>query len=351
MSRETAPAAADAPVRRKHVLQWHILHRCNLRCTHCYQDDYAAECTGEQLKSLFFQYLAFCREYNFRGHINFTGGEPLLSKELFPLLALCEEHGISFGILTNGTLIDSALAERLGRLNGLSFVQVSIDGTKKTHDRVRGEGNFDRAFAGLRLLKQNGIQTMAAFTCHRGNYRELPDVIRIVRKQGIDRFWADRLIPMGSSREDVLSAEEYRTVIRCLTKAHTQKKLFSHTDVHLNRSLQFLEGGSCYYHCSAGTDLLTLLADGTLLPCRRLPIPVGNCLETDMRTLYQNSPLIRELREQKIPDECISCVKAELCRGGAKCLTYALTGDYNHKDPNCYYPAPAIPQQPESDTK
>ena len=120
---------------------------------------------------------------------------------------------------------------------------------------------------------------------------------------------------------------------------------------HLYRSLQFLEGGSCYYHCSAGTDLLTLLADGTLLPCRRLPIPVGNCLETDMLTLYQSSPLIRELRAQRIPDECLSCVKAELCRGGAKCLTYALTGDYNHKDPNCYYPAPAIPQQPEPDTQ
>ena len=323
MNRQTVPAGTEAPVRRKHVLQWHILHRCNLRCTHCYQDDYTAECSGEQLERLFFQYLAFCRKYSFRGHINFTGGEPLLSKALFPLLALCEEHGISFGILTNGTLIDSALAERLGRLKGLSFVQVSIDGTKETHDRVRGKGNFDRAFAGLRLLKQNGIQTMAAFTCHRGNYRELPDVIRIVRRKGIDRF---------------------RTVIRCLTKAHTQKKLFSHTDVHLNRSLQFLEGGSCYYHCSAGTDLLTLLADGTLLPCRRLPLPVGNCLETDMLTLYQSSPLIRELREQRIPDECLSCVKAELCRGGAKCLTYALTGDYNHKDPNCYYPDPAPPK-------
>lgn len=350
MSMQTITAGTESAPRRKHVLQWHILHKCNLRCTHCYQDDYAAECSGEQLECLFFQYLAFCREYSFRGHINFTGGEPLLSKELFPLLALCEEHGISFGILTNGTLIDSALAERLGRLKGLSFVQVSIDGTRETHDRVRGTGNFDKAFAGLRLLKQNGVRTMAAFTCHKGNYRELPDVIRIVRKRGIDRFWADRLIPMGSSREDVLSTEEYRTVIRCLTKAHHKKSLFSRTDVHLNRSLQFLEGGSCYYHCSAGSDLLTLLADGTLLPCRRLPIPIGNCLETDLCTLYRNSPLIRQLREQKIPDECISCVKAELCRGGAKCLTYALTGDYSRKDPNCYYPNPTTAQQPETDT-
>ena len=346
MSRQSSPAGTGQQPRRKHVLQWHILHKCNLRCTHCYQDDYAAECSGEQLEALFYQYLAFCRAYGFRGHINFTGGEPLLSKDLFPLLARCEENGVTFGILTNGTLLDSETAERLGSLKGLSFVQVSIDGTKETHDRVRGKGNFDRAFAGLRRLKQNGIQTMAAFTCHKGNYRELPAVIRTVRRAGIDRFWADRLIPMGSSREDVLSAEEYRTVIQCLTKEHHKKRRFSRTDVHLNRSLQFLEGGSCYYHCSAGTDLLTLFADGTLLPCRRLPLPIGNCLETDMLTLYRNSPLIRELQAQRIPDECSSCAKASLCRGGAKCLTYALTGDYTRKDPNCYYPAPDKPAEP-----
>ena len=346
-----AGSAGTAQPKKKHVLQWHILHRCNLRCTHCYQEDYAAECSGEQLEGLFFQYLAFCRACGFRGHINFTGGEPLLSRDLFRLLGLCGEHGMTCGLLTNGTLIDSTLAEQLGRVKGLSFVQVSIDGTEQTHDRVRGAGNFRKAFEGLRLLKQNHIQTMAAFTCHKGNYRELPAVIRTVRRKGIDRFWADRLIPMGSSREEALSTEEFRTVVRCLTKAHVRSRILPRTDVHLNRALQFLEGGSCYYHCSAGTDLLTLLADGTLLPCRRLPIPIGNCLETDMLSLYRNSPLICTLQERRIPDECMYCAKAELCRGGAKCLTYAMTGDYTRKDPNCYYPAAAIPQQTEHDNK
>jgi len=320
----------------KHVLQWHIIHRCNLRCTHCYQEDYAAELTGEQLEGIFCQYLDFCRKYGYKGHINFTGGEPLLSPELFPLLALCEENGITYGLLTNGTLIDEALAERLGRLKNLSFVQVSIDGTRATHDSVRGAGNFDRAFAGLRLIKKAGIQTMAAFTCHKGNYKELRQVIKTVRREGIDRFWADRLIPMGSSREEILSTGEYRSVISILTREHFRKPLFSHTDVHLNRSIQFLEGGDCYYHCSAGVNLLTLLADGTLLPCRRLPLPIGNCLEKDMISLYENSPLIRELREMKIPEKCLRCAKAEKCRGGAKCLSYAITGTYDIKDINCY---------------
>ena len=322
---------------KKHILQWHILHRCNLRCTHCYQEDRSSEPSFAELEGLFRQYMAFCGEYGFRGHINITGGEPLISESLFPLMELCERNKVTFGLLTNGTLIDETAAKRLAGFRGLSFVQVSIDGTRETHDSVRGKGSFDKAFAGLQHLRKAGIQTMAAFTCHKRNYRELGSVIKLVRTHRIDRCWADRLIPIGGSSEDILTDEEFRDTLRVLTKEHGRTTPFSRTDVHLNRSLQFLEGGDCYYHCAAGTTLLTLLADGTLLPCRRLPIPIGNCLERDMLTLYRESPLIKELLREEIPEACKPCPKAHICRGGAKCLTYAVTGKLNEKDINCYY--------------
>ena len=323
--------------KRKHVLQWHILHRCNLHCTHCYQDEHHSGLSPDELSSIFVQYKDFCREYGFRGHINVTGGEPLLSEHLFPLLSLFEENGITFGLLTNGTLLNSENTARLAEYSKLSFVQISIDGTKETHDSVRGKGSFDKAMEGFHLLKNAGIQTMAAFTCHKRNLHELKDVVRLVRKNKIDRFWADRLIPIGENTEDILDNEQFREMVRVLTKEHERKTFRGATDVHLNRSLQFLEGGSCYYHCSAGKDLLTILADGTLLPCRRLPLPIGNCLEHDILTMYRNSPLIAELCRETIPEECKPCPKAHICRGGAKCLTYAVTGKLDAKDINCYY--------------
>ena len=322
---------------QKHVLQWHILHRCNLHCTHCYQEDHAGELPFETLVSFLHQYQAFCSAMHFRGHINLTGGEPLLSEHLFPLMDLLERGGITCGILSNGTCITAETAARLAGYDCLRFVQVSIDGTRETHDSIRGAGSFDRAFAGLRHLRRAGIQTMAAFTCHQRNYQELPDVIRLMRRHRIDRFWADRLVPIGGSKEDILTNEQFRTVLRILTKEHERKRLFSRTDVHLNRAMQFLEGGNCYYHCAAGTTLLTLLADGTLLPCRRLPIPIGNCRTDDMLTLWQNSPLIASLRREEIPERCIACPRAPLCRGGAKCLTYAVTGKLSDRDINCDY--------------
>lgn len=159
-----------------------------------------------------------------------------------------------------------------------------------------------------------------------------------VEKNKIDRFWVDRLIPIGNNKEQILTTEEYRNVIKMLTKEQkkAKKNPFCKTTIHTNRALQFCEGSNEIYQCSAGVELLTILADGTLLPCRRLPIPVGSVLENSILGLYQNSPVIKNLQKKEIPEECNQCLKAELCRGGAKCLSYALYQDYNRKDENCY---------------
>lgn len=321
----------------KHVLQWHITHKCNLRCTHCYQNEYCSDITWTQMENIFYQYLDFIKHFNYIGHINFTGGEPFVNEHIWDLLDLCENNKITFGVLTNGTLLTKEMILRLSKYTKLSFIQVSIDGTKPTHDSIRGEGTFDKTFKALKMLRKAKIQTMVAFTCHKQNYLELSNVIKLVRKHKIDRFWTDRFIPIDENkdfdRSMILSTEEYRLVIKLLTKERVKK---SKTVIHTNRALQFSEGCGEIYQCSAGDTLLAILADGTLLPCRRLPIEVGNVLEKYILELYNSSELIADLRKKEIPEKCNKCYHASFCRGGAKCLSYALHGDYNRRDENCY---------------
>ena len=49
----------------------------------------------------------------------------------------------------------------------------------------------------------------------------------------------------------------------------------------------------------------------------------------------KNNESLKDLREKKIPDECINCEHSEVCHGGLKCLTYAMYKDLNHKDYGC----------------
>ena len=118
-------------------------------------------------------------------------------------------------------------------------------------------------------------------------------------------------------------------------KTKLKKKKNNFTTISMARALQFQMTNDFAYGCTAGDTLLTVMENGDLVPCRRMPIVVGNLLQDDMYTLYKNSEVLQELRKNKIPDECQNCEHSEMCHGGLKCLTYALYGDLNHKDMGC----------------
>lgn len=331
---------------RSLLLQWHVTERCNLRCAHCYQDGkHQPELPMDALRSILDQFIALLTDLRHRAtpsripaHITLTGGEPFVRKDFFDLLETISRHRnrFTFAVLCNGTFIDSSNARALATLRP-RFVQVSIEGTETTHDRIRGPGTYHRAVAAIRLLRESKIPTLISFTAHKGNYREFPEVARLGEKLGATRVWADRFIPAGhgnESRDLMLTPAETLEFIQLM---HVSKTSVSGCEVAMHRALQFLVAGGAPYHCTAGDSLITVLSDGTLCPCRRMPIPVGNILEKPLQSLYQESDLFQQLRAP-VPTAagCESCCYASLCRGGLRCLSQAVHSTPFKADPGCW---------------
>ena len=109
----------------------------------------------------------------------------------------------------------------------------------------------------------------------------------------------------------------------------------SKTSIAMYRALQFQKTNDYPYKCTAGKTLLTVMENGDLVPCRRMPIVVGNLLKEDMYELYKNNDILKDLQKEEIPEECKDCEHSHFCRGGLKCLTYAVKGKYNLKDIGC----------------
>lgn len=328
------------------LLQWHITERCNLRCAHCYQDNYAHdELNFTDLLKILSQFKELLTIFEQRtgqripAHITITGGEPFARRDFLDLLAIfaAQRDRFSFAILTNGTFIDAAMAQQLRQL-APRFVQVSIEGTAATHDRIRGTGNFAQTVSAIKQLRKQRIHTLISFTAHRSNYREFPQVAKLGRQLGVNRVWADRLIPCGSGSDlAVLTPLETQEFFAIMAQVRAKRSWFNHrTEIAMHRALQFLAGGQLY-HCTAGDSLLTVQPNGDLYPCRRLPIRVGNLLENTLVELYDNSELLRQLRNPKQVNEgCQTCGYAHWCRGGLKCLSYAVRGDPFQADPGCW---------------
>jgi AdoMet-dependent heme synthase len=86
--------------------------------------------------------------------------------------------------------------------------------------------------------------------------------------------------------------------------------------------------------CSAGFTTLSVLSDGTVYPCRRLPIPIGKINEGISNLIVENE-VMQDLRNLKKMEENIGCNKITHCRG-CRAVAYAVTGDYMSKDPMCF---------------
>lgn len=332
------------------LLQWHITERCNLRCSHCYQAGYSGNELGfegllnilEQFKGLLDSWS--CRAKKpVRGHITVTGGEPFLRDDFLDLLEIFSAHRkeFSFAVLTNGSHIDVKIAHLLKSLD-TGFVQVSIEGRQETHDRIRGEGSFEKTVEAIKNLVRAKVRTLISFTAHRSNFKEFPEAAKLGRSLGVSRVWADRFIPegRGSSYAEFqsLTPGETKEFFEIMEKAKSRygRGWFNRTEIAMGRALQFLVAGGRPYSCKAGDSLITVMPNGDLYPCRRMPIRAGNLMEKPLAELY-NCDLFQCLRDKnRMSGACQSCFYGRACRGGLRCLSYAMTKDPFKTDPGCW---------------
>lgn len=331
------------------VLQFHITGRCNLRCKHCYRTEGDVETLSfEDIISVIEQFIVLKSKYNElhkikkRGHINLTGGEPFFRKDIKEIIKYLGDRRdqVTYSFLSNGSFINEEIINLL-KETGVSFVQLSIDGDKKTHDALRAQDDYTRVFKKAEILEKAGIRTHISFTANKLNFKHLPKVANECRKRRITKLWSDRLVPIGNG-EDLeqlkISDNDMPNYIRTLKKAQgwfVTRLLYPKTQVTMNRALQFIDSNGSIYSCSAGDSLITVDEFGRIMPCRRMPIICGDVFTSKLEDVYYNNPTFVDLRRDYTPKECASCEYSYLCSGGAKCQSYALYGTYKKADPAC----------------
>lgn len=137
------------------IAYYAITDGCNLRCPYCYAS--SEKCLpGELNTAESLDLVTQLAEFG-TGTVVFTGGEPMLRKDLFQVVEHAKRGGLKANIITNATMIRTpAIAQRFADL--FDLVTISVDGgTAETHDRTRGEGAFDKTYKALQLLNAVGV--------------------------------------------------------------------------------------------------------------------------------------------------------------------------------------------------
>lgn len=135
---------------RPWAINWDLTYACPLRCTHCYSE--SGRRASRQLSLEEMHRVADALIALKPRTVQFSGGEPLLVKGLFPVAERIAQAGIAVILYTSGWLLDERMVPDILRV--FSQVNVSLDGTTaKVHDTVRSKpGAFQRAMKALGLL-------------------------------------------------------------------------------------------------------------------------------------------------------------------------------------------------------
>lgn len=334
-------------------LQWHITERCNLKCKHCYQEGtyLENELPIETLFNIVDQYIDALKKWEVPSNlarISLTGGEPLIRKDFFRLLEKCYESRsyFTYHVMTNGCLIDKEVVRKLKEL-GVRSVQISLEGLEEKNDSIRGKGTFNKICNAIKALVEESIHVSISMTIAKHNIDDVLGVIKLCKDLHVNGLGLRRLVPCGSGsqlRDKMLSPLELKNLYKLITNISVESGLVVMTGCE--NSLWTLEDPSFVTHgCSTAYDSLTILPNGDVFPCRRLPIKVGNVTEQKLHDIWYSSDILWDLRNKNnLNSLCRNCSNFERCIGGARCVAYGYFGDLFAPDPQCWLAFTELPK-------
>ncbi len=348
---------------KKPVVVWNMTRKCNLKCVHCYaqatEEALKSELTTKEGKALIDDLSQFGSPV-----MLFSGGEPLVRKDLPELAAYAVDKGMRAVISTNGTLITGEIAKTLKAI-GLSYVGISLDGMEEINDRFRGvKGAFQKALNGIRNCQEAGIKVGLRFTVNKFNVDEIPRIFDILEEMEIPRVCFYHLVYAGRGskmvEEDLSHAGSRDAVSLIMDRTKTlhdkgkPKEVLTvdnHADgpfVYLRllkedpeRAKEVLELLKMNEGNNSGRGIGCVSWDGEVYADQFWRHhSFGNVRKRPFSEIWTQpeDELLLQLKEKKkhVKGRCADCCWLDICGGNFRVRAEAVTGDVWAPDPACY---------------
>lgn len=335
------------------AFQWHITDECDQRCKHCYifsenNCKPLDSMNWEQIKTVVDNCCDMCNMYERQPYFYITGGDPILHPDFWKLLELLKSKRIPFTILGNPFHLNDEVCKKLKEY-GCQKYQLSLDGMRETHDWFRKAGSFGCTLEKISCIKNAGIRSVIMTTVSGKNIKEIPDIIDMVVKYGVDIFAFSRYCPTSEEKDTGMTPQEYRDLLDiCYQKfqkyeAEGCNTYFNRKD-HLWTLYEYEHGifqipenakdDIIYGGCNCGNCHLTILPTGDLYACRRFQSKVGNVFEDRIADVWVCGKM-ESYRDYTKFKKCSKCELLRFCRG-CPAVTYGTTGNFYEADPQCW---------------
>lgn len=186
---------------------------CNNNCEHCvvadkrnFQDKKIKEVETEIRESKKEE----CDE------IVLTGGEPTIRKDIFEIISYAKKIGFqNIQIQTNGRMFGyEKFCAEVVRAGATDFVIGFHGYVAEQHDYITGsKGSFVQTIAGIKNLKSLQQRVAINVVVSKPNYRNLPEIAKLLGKLKVDQFQFAFVHPLGNAYKNFHSVVPRMTLI------------------------------------------------------------------------------------------------------------------------------------------
>ncbi|CAH0166036.1 Putative mycofactocin radical SAM maturase MftC [Erwinia aphidicola] len=320
-----------------------LTYRCPLQCPYCSNPlDFAQqekELSTEQWIEVFKQARAMGAV-----QIGFSGGEPLVRKDLAELIKAARDLGFYTNLITSGIGLTQKKIDAFAEA-GLDHIQISFQASDEVLNAALAGSRkaFQQKLEMARAVKAHGYPMVLNFVLHRHNIDQIDRIIELCIELEADDVelatcqfygWAqlnrEGLLP---TREQIERAEAvvHRYREKMAASDNLANLLFVTPDYYEERPKPCMGGW--------GAIFLSVTPEGTALPChsaRQLPVQFPSVLEQSLQDIWFNSFGFNRYRGfDWMPEPCRSCSEKEKDFGGCRCQAFMLTGSADNTDPVC----------------
>ena len=276
-------------IRRPTAMTFAVTYRCQCKCIHCSAANHLKpemeELSTEEAKQLIDDSLKMGVTI-----IAFIGGEPLLRKDIYELVAHVDHRKAMPIMFTSGQFLTEENAEKLAKA-GLFSLFVSLDSTNpEEHDEWRGmPGLFNRAIEGLKLMKEKGVMINLSSYASRtgteqGHYRKVHELAGEIGAHNVILFDS---VPTGAMLKD---SSEALTMEQREEITEYSEHIFNNGIVPALSSQSWqnsIEGSLAGIGCLAANIQFYASAYGDIAPCDFTPLSFGNIREKSLKSIWK----------------------------------------------------------------
>ncbi|MFH1551574.1 MAG: radical SAM protein [bacterium] len=323
-----------------------VTSQCNFNCQFCFNQASFAK-NGRQDKEMskdFIKKIIDNLKKNNVSFVRFTGGEPLLRKDIFELMDYAKSKDLEVRMNTNAYLIkDYKSVKKLAQY--LDYVLISMHAYNTINEKaVTGtRDSFAKKIRAIQWFKEAGVKVVRVNTvASPENISNLEKFYKLFQKMGVDKWQIDRVMPISGQRNNWGKKEASLLIEKALNIKKDIVKKKSSLKVHIINALPLCvcdpikTSPVCSgAHSVDGHERFVVDPRGFAKPIYYMEENIGNPL--DIQKCW-NHPFMRFLRDYKnLPKECRKCAFLEKCKGGNRYCAYVSGGDYKAADPLMNY--------------